>query len=173
MYFSKGNRTLICPSSSPLTAVMVAIMGKEGKLLGIRCLREDCVCETGAQATFCCLFCRMEKKCGHMLGINQPTDGRVIECELQLKLQTAERESMARGPGFGTKLFIISLKGRSAAQWISLAKLTACSLSALLHFAAVLRVQAESNPVSVSLLFNCLFFRFPNNNAVLLHWIIR
>lgn len=74
-----------------------------------------------------------------MAGIYQPMAARVIECELKVKPQTAERESMARGLGFTTGLFIISLKGRSAVQWIMLSsELTACSLSALLLFAAVL-----------------------------------
>lgn len=53
---------------------------------------------------------------GHMAGIYQPMAARVIECELKVKPQTAERESMARGLGFTTGLFIISLKGRSAVQ---------------------------------------------------------
>lgn len=52
----------------------------------------------------------------HMAGIYQPMAARVIECELKVKPQTAERESMARGLGFTTGLFIISLKGRSAVQ---------------------------------------------------------
>ena len=34
----------------------------------------------------------------HMVGIYQPIAARVIECELKVKLQTAERES---GPGAG------------------------------------------------------------------------
>lgn len=52
----------------------------------------------------------------HMAGIYQPMAARVIECELKVKPQTAERESMAHGLGFTTGLFIISLKGRSAVQ---------------------------------------------------------
>lgn len=51
-----------------------------------------------------------------MAGIYQPMAARVIECELKVKPQTAERESVARGLGFTTGLFIISLKGRSAVQ---------------------------------------------------------
>lgn len=52
----------------------------------------------------------------HMVGIYQPMAATVIECELKVKLQTAERESRARGPGCTTRLFIISLKGRSTVQ---------------------------------------------------------
>lgn len=52
----------------------------------------------------------------HMVGIYQPMAARVIECELKVKLQTAERESTARGPGSTARLFIISLKGRSTVQ---------------------------------------------------------
>lgn len=52
----------------------------------------------------------------HMVGIYQPMAATVIECELKVKLQTAERESSARGPGWTTRLFIISLKGRSTVQ---------------------------------------------------------
>lgn len=51
-----------------------------------------------------------------MVGIYQPMAATVIECELKVKLQTAERESSARGPGCSTRLFIISLKGRSTLQ---------------------------------------------------------
>ena len=40
-WYSKGNRAPICPSSSPLAAVMQAIMGKGGKLEGILFLWED------------------------------------------------------------------------------------------------------------------------------------
>lgn len=52
----------------------------------------------------------------HMAGVYQPMAARVIECELKVKPQTAESESTARGLGFTTGLFIISLKGRSAVQ---------------------------------------------------------
>lgn len=79
----------------------------------------------------------------HMAGIYQPMAARVIKCELKVKLQTAERERESRAwcLGSGTRLFIISLKGRSTVQWITLTtKLTACSLSALLHFPPVLNV---------------------------------
>ena len=53
-----------------------------------------------------------------MADIYQPVPARVIECELKVRLQTAE--SQRRGPrlvrGSGTKPFIISFGGRSAAQ---------------------------------------------------------
>lgn len=99
------------------------------------------------------LQCRARGEEGsHMVGIYQPMAARVIECELKVKLQTAERESRARGLGSTTRLFIISLKGRSTVQWIMLTtKLTACSLSALLLFAALLSVHLEPNPLTVSL----------------------
>lgn len=70
-----------------------------------------------------------------MARIYQAMAARVIECELKVKPQTAGRVSAARGPGSSTRLFIISLKGRSTVPWITLAtKLTACSPSALPHF---------------------------------------
>ena len=154
MHFSKGNRAPICQSSPPLAAVMQAIIGEGGKLVRIQCL-------WGTRWHHCSscdilLFVLQDGARGeegsHMVGIYQPMAARVIECELKVKLQTAERESRAWGLGSGTRLFIISLKGRSTVQWITLTtKLTACSLSALLHFAAVLSVQLEPNPLPVSL----------------------
>lgn len=54
------------------------------------------------------------EEASHMAGIYRPTAATVIECELKVKRQTAERESAAPGLGSAAGLFIISLKGRSA-----------------------------------------------------------
>lgn len=51
-----------------------------------------------------------------MVVIYQAKAATVIECELKVKLQTAERESRALCLGSDTRLFIISLKGRSTIQ---------------------------------------------------------
>lgn len=155
MYFSKGNRTPLCPSSPPLAAAMQAIKGmgvgwQIGRDIELMGGLGGTICSSGDILLFVLEDGARGEEGSHMVGIYQPLTARVIECELKVKQQTAERESRARGSGSGTRLFIISLKGRSAVQWITLTtKLTACSLSALWRFAAVLSVQLKPNPLHV------------------------
>lgn len=154
MYFSKGNRAPICPSSPPLAAVMQAIMckGANWKGYGAYGRTRWLHCSSGDILLFVLQDGARGEEGSHMVGIYQPMAARVIECELKVKQQTAERESRAWGLGSGTRLFIISLKGRSTVQWITpTTKLTACSLSVLLRFTAVLSVHMEPKPLHVSL----------------------
>lgn len=102
MYFSKGNRAPICPSSPPLAAVIQAIMGQGAKLGGVgwglsvhgRAMWHHC--SSGDILLFVLPDGVRGEEGSHMVGIYQPMAARVIECELKVMLQTAEREPRAQ-----------------------------------------------------------------------------
>lgn len=99
--------------------------------------------------TFCCLFFRMEQEV-RKVAIWWAFISRLLPEWLNVSWRWSCRQLRGRagpGPGSATRLFIIPLKGRSTVQWITLTtKLTACSLSAGLHFTAV---QLQPNPLPV------------------------
>lgn len=62
MYFSKGNRAPLCPSSPPLATVMQAIIGKGGHIGKDMALMGGLGGTTAVAVTFCCLFWRLEQE---------------------------------------------------------------------------------------------------------------
>lgn len=93
---TRANQAPMCPSS-PLPTLMRAIMCKGGTLEG-RCAYGRPRwhhCSNGDILLFALQDGARGEEESHMVGIYQPMAARVIECELKVKLQTAERVSMA------------------------------------------------------------------------------
>lgn len=62
MYFSKGNRAPLCPSSLPLATVMQAIIGNGGHIGRDMALMGGLGGTTAVAVTFSCLFWRLEQE---------------------------------------------------------------------------------------------------------------